>query len=196
MFRNKIELTFSLFIVAMLAWALWESRAWPPQSRFFPGSIGITVLCLALVQLGVTVRKMLRSETALDNAVPYSAPSLSDEEKSKVSREGSADPKLTRRRAIIMQWWIIIFFLGIWLLGFKVGAFVLTFTFLRLAAHESWGISGAFAVLSYLFFLAVFDFALQVPLAAGLIADSLELNSLDQYLVGPFLSVLNAMTGA
>lgn len=195
MFRKKIELIFTLLVVAMLARVLWEARAWPPQSRFFPWSVGISVLCLALAQLGIAVRNMFRSEPVLEEAVSQDAQSSGNGEEASGSRQGDADRKVTRHRVITMLVWIAVFFLGIWLLGFKVGALVLTFAFLKLAAKERWGISIAFGVMSYLFFLVVFDLALHVPLGAGLIADYFELNSLDMYLVKPFLNVLSRMMG-
>ena len=185
MFRNKIELTVSLFLLAILACALWETRAWPAQSRFFPLSIEITVLCLLLLHLGTAVKNMFRSKPA-----PQGGVFGGNEQRSE------AGQNVVRRRTVVIQCWIVFFFLGIWLLGFKVGALVLTFAFLRLAAHESWRLSAAFAVMSYLFFLVVFDFALHVPLGAGRIADYFELNSLDMYLVGPIVSALRRMAGA
>jgi Tripartite tricarboxylate transporter TctB family len=188
--RKRIELIVSLLIVAVLAWALWESRAWPPQSRLFPWSIGITVLCLAFVQLGISVRNAFRSEPSLEGAVFHNLQPIGHSEESSRFRQGDVDRTALRHRVTSMQGWIVIFFLGIWLLGFKVGALVLTWAFLKLAAHERWRISAAFAVMSYLFFLIVFDFALEVPLGAGLIADYFELNSLDMYLVRPFLTML------
>lgn len=181
MFRKKIELIFSLLIVGLLAWLLWEARAWPPQSRFFPWSVGISVLCLALAQLGIAVRNMFRSEPVPQEAVSHDAQSSGNGEEASCSRQGDADRKVTRRRVIVMQVWVAIFFLGIWLLGFKVGAFVLTLVFLKLAAKERWEISAAFAVMSYLFFLLVFDIALKVPLATGLIAEHFEIDSFDRY---------------
>lgn len=195
LFRKKTELIFSVLAVAMLAWVLWEARAWPPQSRFFPWSVGISVLCLALVQLGIAVRNMFRSEPALEEAVSHDAQSSGSGEDASRSRQGDADRKVTYRRVITIQAWIVVFFLGIWLLGFKVGALVLTFAFLKIGANERWGISTGFAVMSYLFFLVVFDLALQVPLGAGLIAEYLELNSLDMYLVKPFLNMLSRAMG-
>jgi hypothetical protein len=113
--RQIIELTVSLFIVAVLAWALWESRAWPPQSRLFPWSIGITVLGLALVQLGIGVRNALRSEPALEGAVSHTPQSFGQSEEASRSRQGDIDRTALRRRVISVQVWIVIFFLGIWL---------------------------------------------------------------------------------
>jgi hypothetical protein len=160
---------------------MWEVRLWPPQSRLFPWSVGLSVLCLALVQLGIAVRNLFKSEPT----VPYPARFSAQGEDSHSSRQLEV---VKRRRITTIYGWIVIFFIGIWLLGFKVGALVLTFAFLRLAADERWWMSAAFAVTSYLFFLLVFDFALQVPLGAGLIADYFELNSLDSYLLKLFFA--------
>ncbi len=191
MSQKKIELILSLLIVGLLAWLLWEARAWPPHARLFPWSVEFSVLGLAVAQLGVAFWNIFRAGPAFKGADSDQArPAVSGEEGSR-SRQGDADRKATHHRVITMQVWITVFFLGIWLLGFKVGSFVLSFAFLKLAAKERWGISIAFAVMSYLFFLVVFDLALHVPLGAGLIAEYLELNSLDMYLVKPLLSLLS-----
>jgi hypothetical protein len=181
---------FSLLIVAMLAWALSEVHAWSYQSRIYPWSVGVSVLCLALVQLAIAVRNIFRSERAPKQGVSSNPQSFGHNEEAGHPLQDHAESNVIRGRVIIIQGWIIIFFLGIWVLGFKVGALVLTFVFLRLAASERWHVSAAFAVMAYLFFLVVFDVALQVPLGAGLIADYFELNSLDTYLVRPFLTAL------
>jgi hypothetical protein len=174
----------------MLAWALWVASGWPPESRLFPWTVGISVLCLALVQVGVAARNMLRSDQGLQAHASHDKQSFDSNEEAHRSRKDDADRKVIQRRVIIIQSWIVIFFIGIWLLGFKVGALVLTFAFLKVAAHEPWQISMTFSVMSYLFLLVVFDFALEVPLGAGLIADYFELNSLDMYLVKPLLSLI------
>lgn len=191
MFRKKIETLFSLLIVGLLAWLLWEARAWPPHARLFPWSVEFCVLGLAVAQLGMAFWNIFRAGPAVKGADSDQArPAVSGEEASR-SRQGDADRKVTRRRVIVMQGWIVVFFLGIWLLGFRVGAFVLTLAFLKLAAKERWWISTAFAVVSYLFFLVVFDLALRVPLAPGLIAEHFGVDSLDIYLVKPILRVLS-----
>jgi hypothetical protein len=138
---------------------------------------------------------MLRSEQGLQAHVSHDNQSFDSNEEANWSRKDDADRKVIQRRVIIIQSWIVIFFVGIWLLGFKAGALVLTFAFLKVAAHEPWQISTAFAVMSYLFLLVVFDFALQVPLGAGQIADYFELSSLDMYLVKPLLDLISQMMG-
>lgn len=67
--------------------------------------------------------------------------------------------------------WIVGFFIGISLLGFKLGSLFLTFVFLKFTAKEKWTISAALAVAGYLFFWLVFDLGLRVPLGSGLIGE-------------------------
>ena len=162
---KRIELLFSALIVLLLAWGLWTARTWPVHSRIFPWSIGFGVLLLALAQLIRSVREVIRSTGGSD--VPDDA---------------------VRRRVLVMCGWILVFFLGIWLLGFRVGSFLLTLAFLRFGASESWRVSVSAGGVSYLFFLLVFHFALQVPLAPGLLTESLGLESLDTYLISRLLN--------
>lgn len=183
MFRKKIETLFSLLIVGLLAWLLWEARAWPPHARLFPWSVEFCVLGLAVAQLGMAFWSIFRAEPAVKGADSDQArPAVSGEEASR-SRQGDADRKVTRRRVIVMQGWIVVFFLGIWLLGFKVGSLFLTFAFLKFTASEKWSVSAALAVGIYLFFLIVFDIALKVPLGNGFVADYFGLDSLDSYII-------------
>jgi Tripartite tricarboxylate transporter TctB family len=166
--RKKIEFLFSLLIVFFLSWALWEARGWPAQSKLFPWSLGFTVLTLALLQVGVAWRAALKEnqERGLDDTKgsPNATPSLP------ISQD------MARQRVITIGCWIVGFFIGISLLGFKLGALCLTFAFLKFAAKEKWTISAAIAVASYLFFWLVFDMALRAPLGSGFIAEYFGLN--------------------
>ena len=76
-----------------------------------------------------------------------------------------------RQRVITICCWIVGFFIGIWLLGFKLGALCLTFVFLKFTAKERWTLSTAIAVATYLFFWLVFDVTLRTPLGSGFIED-------------------------
>ena len=163
---KRIELLFSALIVLLLAWGLWTARTWPVHSRIFPWSIGSGVLVLAVVQLIGSVRGVIGATVGL---------TLPDE--------------VVQRRVLVMCGWILVFFLGIWLLGFRVGSFLLTVAFLKLGASESWRVSVAAGGISYLFFLLVFHFALQVPLAPGLLTESLGLESLDTYLINRLMNL-------
>jgi Tripartite tricarboxylate transporter TctB family len=169
--RTIIELLISVLIVFFFVWVLWEARNWPAQSKLFPWSLGLSSLGLALIQVVVAWRAAVResaaqpdAKTATDDAnaatSPDSGPFVS---------EASTIP--ARWRAVTICGWVVGFFLGIWLLGFKVGSLCLTFLFLKVTANEKWTISAAIAVGSYLFFWLVFDVALGVPLDNGFIGE-------------------------
>lgn len=188
---KRIELTVSILIVLFLIWVLWEARGWPIHSRLYPWSIGFSVLALAVAQLGLSIRNFLRSELALPglaNRFSHTHPGAAMEkvEAAHVSTgtddwgigqqpEAIAEPAIAHGRVIAMYGWTIAFFLGIWLLGFKIGCLLLTLAFLRLAANERWMISATLSVGNYLFLLFVFDYGLAMPLFPGLIVESIKL---------------------
>ena len=182
MLRNRIELLFSVLLVMLLGWMIWETRAWPIHSRIFPLSIGVAVLLLALAQVAASMRRVVRSGSPddFDATMP---PDSEQREPQGTLGARTERGSLARRRVAVICSWILVFFLGIWSLGFRVGSFVLTVAFLRLAASENWRVSLAAGAISYLFFLLVFHWVLQVPLPAGLLAESLGMDSLDDYAV-------------
>ena len=164
--RNKVELAISVLVVFFFLWILWESRNWPTQSKLFPWSLGFCSLALALVQVAIAGHaafKKSASETApIQTGAADGAPG---------GGSLSVSEAAARWRALVLCGWVVGFFLGICLLGFKVGALCLTFLFLRFTANENWTLSAVMAVGSYLFFWLVFDVALGVPLDNGLIGD-------------------------
>lgn len=200
---KKIELAFSVAIVLFLTWSLWEARGWPLHSKLFPWSLGFSVLALALIQVAVALSgARTESKPRVEgkkggSGANASAPGERNRIKAQmeIERADLADlgaspsdgpgltPEAIRRRVVAICGWVLIFFLGIWLLGFKVGSFFLTFAFLKFTAKEKWRVSVAIAVGTYLFFLIVFDVALKVPLGNGFIADHFDLDSLDSYLI-------------
>jgi hypothetical protein len=163
--RNKVELVMSVLVVFFFLWILWESRNWPAQSKLFPWSLGLSSLVLALIQVVIAARTAFK-EPASDTQTGVGDGRASAEESFSVS-EGAA----AHRRTLVLCGWVVGFFLGICLLGFKIGSLCLTFLFLRFTANENWTLSAVMAVGSYLFFWLVFDVALGVPLDNGLIGD-------------------------
>lgn len=207
---KKIDLTFNVAIVLFLVWVLWQARGWPLHSKLFPWFLEFSVLPLAVIQVFVALRAVLAEGKTRGagkkngsgagglasgegnrggTEVPTESAALAV-----VAAEALASaPDQIRPRVITIYWWIVTFFLGIWLLGFKVGSLFLTFAFLKFTANEKWSISTAIAVGTYLFFLVVFDIALRVPLHNGFVADYLGLDSLDSYiLMRPILRFLAA----
>jgi hypothetical protein len=209
--QKKIDLLFTFLLVLFVAWVVWEARDWPFRARLFPWAIGIPVLVMAVIQLGLAVRAALRAQAvavqpagapAAAAAEPAPGPGTASGESSAVAAalaaaaaeerretvEAVMDPLVMRQRALMIAAWLFAFFFGIWFLGFKVGSTLLTIAFLRFGAHEKWKLSIIFGVVTYLFFLLMFDLALNVPFGPGLIAESLGLNSFDSYIVDPILS--------
>jgi hypothetical protein len=89
-----------------------------------------------------------------------------------------------------MVMWIMIFAIGIVLLGFELSAAVTTLAFLRVAAHERWRLSVAISLSVYVFFFVVFDYWLKIHFPEGWIAEALGLQSLDSYITGPIIRLL------
>lgn len=194
---KRIELLFSALIVLLLVWALWTARTWPPYSRIFPWSIGFGVLFLALAQLIRSVREVIRAGSyARDEIDATTAPPDGEHRRRQTASKGATGgsdlpDEVVRSRVLVVCSWILVFFLGIWLLGFRVGSFLLTLAFLRFGASESWGVSVAAGGISYLFFLLVFHYALQVPLAPGLLTEALGMDSMDTYLINRLMNLFS-----
>jgi Tripartite tricarboxylate transporter TctB family len=178
--RNKIDFLFSALVVFFLIWALWEARNWPGHSRLFPWSLGFIVLSLALTQLGLAWGRIVRDGRIDDigekNGLDDIAKSPSGAVNDPLSQKILVTPDTARRRVITICCWIVGFFIGIWLLGFKLGSLCLTFLFLKFTANENWTLSTVIAVATYLFFWLVFDIMLKAPLGSGFVGDYLGLN--------------------
>ena len=178
--RNRIDFLFSALVVFFLIWALWEARNWPGHSRLFPWSLGFVVLSLALTQLGLAWRGIVR-EGRTDhiggtNGLNDIGKSPSGVDNDPVSPKTLVTADLARQRVVTICCWIVGFFIGIWLLGFKLGSLCLTLVFLKFTAHENWILSTVIAVATYLFFWLVFDIMLKAPLGSGFIGDYFGLN--------------------
>lgn len=180
MSRNRVDILIGLFLVALLAWAVWEAQDWRFRTRFFPWAIGFPVLALAAVHLGLSVWTAMRPPK----------PEEGREEPEPPADSGPPpDPSLVRRRTLEISAWAVAFALGLWLLGFKVGGLVLSPAFLRFQARETRTTSLVYGFGVYLFFFAGLETALAFPLPPGLIARSLGLQSFDSYLVDPILDL-------
>jgi Tripartite tricarboxylate transporter TctB family len=178
--RKKIDFLFSALVVVFLIWALWEARNWPGHSRLFPWSLGFIVLSLALTQLGLAWRGIVR-EGRTDpiggrNGLDDIGKSPSGAANDPVAQKILVTPDTARQRIVTICCWIVGFFIGVWLLGFKLGSLCLTLVFLKFTAHEKWMLSTVMAVATYLFFWLVFDIMLRAPLGGGFIGDYFGLN--------------------
>ena len=140
---------FSLLVVALFAWALWEGREWGIRARLFPWAIGLTGLLVALVQLDLDFSAVLKKGVA----VP--------------PREDAGESALLIRNTASISSWILGFFVAIWLLGFSIAVPLNTFLYLKVGGGEKWPITIALTVLAWTSFYGLFGYALHVPFPEG-----------------------------
>lgn len=199
MLRTRVDLIFSVALLATIAWMGLQARAWDLRAALFPIAIGIPAILLALLQVIFAVRGL----RTVSSAQPVMVEQVSGSDKviaeaveqafghgSFLEEEESIPPETVRKRTLEMVGWILAIALGIVLLGFELGAGLTSLVFLRLRARESWRTSAGIAFATYLFFYVVFDRALSIPLPNGAIADALGLNALDHYLMDPIANLI------
>jgi hypothetical protein len=207
--RKTADLIFGLIVLGVLGAMVWAARDWSPEPRLFPWTIGIPAVVLAIFQVVMLLRQALRRETSamvvepatesiVERVIPAGEISVVSTavaqafgEGSPVAEEDDIPPALVRRRTIEMSLWILLFVLGILVIGFKLGAGLLTFAFLRFAG-ERWRTSVSIAVGMYLFFYLIFDLGLHIPFPGGWIANSLNLTSLDSVVLDPIEQAIRA----
>ena len=150
-FRFSRGAIFSASIVVLLGLALWQSRNFGYRAGLFPWAIGFPVLALAIVQLGKELLGFKEKPRATEFG-PGVGPAIS--------------PELAYRRTLAILGWTIGFFVGIWLLGFSLAVPTTIILYLKFA-KEKWPITLALALVAWLFFYGLFDYALHVPFPDG-----------------------------
>ena len=139
---------FSALIVALFAWALWQSRTFGTRAGLFPWAVGAPGILLGLVQL---------------------ARDLSGRRGTRETGEPAPDvpPEVAKRRSLEVCAWIAGFWVAIWLLGFSFATLVATLQYLKISARERWPISVLLSVFGFLFVYGLFEKALGVPFPPG-----------------------------
>ncbi|MEK7377305.1 MAG: tripartite tricarboxylate transporter permease, partial [Candidatus Binatota bacterium] len=150
-FRFSRGALFSASIVVLLGLALWQSRNFGYRAGLFPWAIGFPVLALAIVQLGKELLGFEKKPRATEFGLEV-GPEIS--------------PELAYRRTLLILGWTIGFFVGIWLLGFSLAVPTTIILYLKFA-KEKWPITLALALVAWLFFYGLFDYALHVPFPDG-----------------------------
>lgn len=148
--RFGSETLYSLFLVVLLAWALWQSRNFGVRAGLFPWVIGYPVAALAIAELGLDLlgkgrKSGLRSFAEAGPDVPMSL--------------------IYRRTASICSW-TIGFLVAIWLLGFSLAVPVTMILYLKVA-KEKWPLTLTLAAVAWLVFYGLFDYVLHVPFPDG-----------------------------
>jgi len=198
--RKKADLVFSLVVLLLAGWMVWQARAWQLTASLFPFTVGIPAIALALLQCGFALRRLRQPEPAAGQGQTVYQGAAADAVASAIESaygvESEAaqalelDPAVARRRTLEISAWIVAFAVGVLLLGFRLGAFLLPLLFLKFAAREGWRSSILLGLVTYVLFYGIFVAGLHLVLPPGQIADSLGLDSFDSYAVDPLLRLL------
>ena len=141
---------FSLAIVLLLLWALWQSLGFGLRAGLFPWAVTVPTLILAIGQLA----RDLTGQGEVEDLGPRgTAPGL--------------PTGLARRRTAEVAAWVVGMYLAIWLVGFPLATLLTTFLYLKLGAREPWPVSVALSLGGFVFVYGLFERALGVPFPAG-----------------------------
>ena len=141
---------FSLFVVALFAWALWQSWDWGFRPGLFPWVVGLVGLPIAFLQLNLDIAGTVKT-------IGHGLFKARDQEITRLMRETAK-----------MSAWILSYFVAIWLLGFPVAIPVMTFLYLKLA-KERWLITLVLTLFAWACFYGMFVYLLHVPFPEGLL---------------------------
>jgi putative tricarboxylic transport membrane protein len=139
---------FSLGVVLLAVWALWQSRSFGVRAGLFPWAVTVPLLALALLQF------------ALDLAGRRDDPDPA-------GAEGDVPSAVARRRTMEIAAWILGMFVAIWLVGFAAATLLTTFLYLKLGAREAWATSLGMSLGGFAFVYGLFERALGVPFPPG-----------------------------
>lgn len=141
---------FSLCMVALFTWALWQAWGWDFRPGLFPWVIGFLGLPLAFLQLNLDI---VGAAKTLGHRLVI-----------------ARDTEATRLRheTVKISAWILGYFVAIWLLGFSAAIAVMTFFYLKLA-KERWLISLVLTFFAWASFYGLFVYLLHVPFPEGLL---------------------------
>lgn len=144
------EMSFSIFIIVVFIFALWQSRHYNFRAGLFPWVIGFTVLGLSIFHF---IEGFFRGEI-----------------KSK-GHQGEfiskLPPDIIKRRTFSIFCWIGGFFFSIWLLGFRFGLPISTFLILKFGYKEKWLLSLILSIFALVFIYGLFEKVLSVPFPQG-----------------------------
>jgi putative tricarboxylic transport membrane protein len=141
---------FSLCVVALFAWALWQAWDWQFRPGLFPWFVGFLGLPLALLQLNLDIAGAVKT-------IGQGLVKARDREAARLTRE-----------TVKISAWILGYFVAIWLLGFSLAMAVMTFLYLTLA-KERWLITLVLTSFAWAVFYGLFVYVLHVPFPEGVL---------------------------
>ena len=132
---------------------VYQAQEWRLQARLYPYAIGIPMIILALIQVILDLKGVVRKQT---DAAPVD-----------FQFSQNLEPAVARKRTINIFAWIVGFFAGIYLLGFAITIPLLVFTYLKFQSGEKWGISVILTVGAWVVFYTLFVKLLVLPFPDG-----------------------------
>ena len=141
---------FSLSVVALFAWALWQAWDWQFRPGLFPWVVASLGLPLAFLQLNLDIAGAVKTMG------------------SGLVRARDQDATRLTRETVKISAWIMGYFVAIWLLGFSIAVAATTFLYLKLA-KERWLIALALTLFAWASFYGLFVYFLHVPFPEGLL---------------------------
>ena len=163
--KLKPQLLFDLAVIVFFAYFVFEARDWRPQARLYPWVVGIPMLVLAVFHLVWELKGAGNQPATQPSAAPVD-----------FSFTRGIEPALARRRTLLIFSWILGFFAGIWLLGFKIAVPAFVFLYLKFQSREGWGLSLGLTAAAWLVFWGLFIKLLGLPFPEGAIISWLGLS--------------------
>ena len=154
--KVRPQAIFSFIFLIFFIVFVYQAQDWRLQARLYPWAIGIPMVILAIIQVILDLKGVERKQP--DDAAPVD-----------FQFTQTVEPKLAKRRAIIMFCWFFGFFFGIWLLGFAITIPLMVFSYLKIQSNEKWTISIILTVMAWVFFYFLFVRLLNLPFPDGLI---------------------------
>jgi hypothetical protein len=139
---------FSLLVVVLFAWALWQAWDWDLRPGLFPWVVGFLALPLALLQLNLDVAGAVKT-------IGHGLAKARDQEATRLMRE-----------TVKISAWILGYFVAIWLVGFSLAIAATTFLYLKLA-KERWLTALVLTFFAWVSFYGLFVYLLHVPFPEG-----------------------------
>ena len=151
----------SLILALLSAGVVLTALNWQFKAALFPVSIGSVVFALSLLALALTLTGR-GGGPGKGAAVDFQ---LTEE----------VDKATATRRTLEAFAWIAGFFLLILFFGFSIAVALFVFLYSKFQGRESWRVSIAMTVFSWIFFWGLFVWLLDTPTGDGLVQQGLKL---------------------
>ncbi|MCL5959071.1 MAG: tripartite tricarboxylate transporter TctB family protein [Chloroflexi bacterium] len=173
------EWVFSLALVGLFSWMIYEGSSWPLNSRLFPMVVAYPMLALSLFQMAKDLTRRLPASTDAPVKTATSSPPLAGttsaaemavaelaqetvEEEAGLSRAGG-------RQIAAVGAQMLAYFAGMYLIGFIEVIPIYTALYLRFAAKEPWWRALGLAAFTWAFTWGLFSQFLHLPFPSGVL---------------------------